>query len=156
MNEAGFALSPLALRFEQFIASHRRAARAGPLEDAERLRKAGPRGAFGHIALGPQRRDFLGHCDVDELVEGHALCLGEFASLIEKRRLKSQRKIALPHGLFSNRLTVSPGDKTRIPKRSADRPKSRLLNVTIASAWPLTATSSTMSSSTSGKVGRQR
>jgi hypothetical protein len=68
--------------------------------------------------------------------------------------LKPQRKITLPHDIPPNRSIAAPGNKTSIPNRSVAGRKFRRLNVTIASAWPFTATSSTMSSSASCNEGR--
>jgi hypothetical protein len=57
---------------------------------------------------------FSAHRHVDELVERHTLSLSHLAGLVEKRRLKPQREIALPHDLFSSWFTVSAEDSTSI------------------------------------------
>src|SRR5271170_5391057 len=85
------------------------------LEDPKRLGNVGASSALRNVALGAQGRHLLRHGHIDELVEGQALGLGKPTRFVEKRRLKPQRKIALPHELFSNRIAPSPGDKTATP-----------------------------------------
>ena len=53
-------------------------------------------------------------------------------------------------------LRTSPGPTTSMPNAAGTRPKSALLNVTIASARPFTAASRTISSAGSRNRGRQR
>src|SRR5262249_56025338 len=98
----------------------------------------------------------LGYRDVDELVEGDALGFGGLACLLQQRRLQPQCEIALPHAFASQAVIASAGVHTPTPKRVAPESKCFRLNVTIHSARPFTAVSSTMSSSGSCNVGRHR
>src|SRR5207248_4594475 len=125
-------------------------------ENAERLGDVGARRPFGEIARSAERRQLLGDCNVDQLVERNAFRLGQLARLFEQGGLQPQREIALSHLPFSNRLNASPGNRGTIPNSLSVSAKSRRLNVTIQSARPFTAVSNTMSSLIYGSNGRQR
>lgn len=94
------------------VALCRRIADTRAFEDAECFRDAGASGAGGEVFLGAQYRKLLGHRDVDKLVECHALRPPD--GLVEKRRLKPQRKIAPLHDLFSGRLMAPVGGSCKL------------------------------------------
>jgi hypothetical protein len=81
---------------------------AGALEDGERLWNVGAGGTIREVFLRTQGRQLLGYCHIDELVERHTLGLGHPAGLVEKRGLKPQRKVALPHDVFSSCSIIRP------------------------------------------------
>jgi hypothetical protein len=56
----------------QFVAGRRRVSATRALQESLRLRHIAPCSAPTEILFGPQGRYFLGHRDVDELVECHA------------------------------------------------------------------------------------
>jgi hypothetical protein len=58
----------------------------------------GPRGTLTEVHFGPQGREFLGDCDIDELIERRVFRFGNTAQFLQERRLKTKRKIALSHG----------------------------------------------------------
>src|SRR5262249_40525854 len=65
-----------------------RIADARAFEYFKRFRDAVPACARCEIFFRAQRGQFLGHRDVDELVQCHALCFGHLTGLVKKRRLK--------------------------------------------------------------------
>src|SRR5271166_4834053 len=94
------------------------------------------------------------HGDSDPLVQRHAVLLGQTLGGL----LNGQGKLQ-GIGSFTHRLTFfssSAGLRTEMPNRSPASTKSPALYVTKASAWPLTAASSTISSFGSRDWGRQR
>ena len=98
----------------QLVALQRRITDAGALEEGECLWQVGAAGTIREVFLRTQGRELLGYCHVDELVERHTLRLSQLAGLVEKRGLKPQRKVALPHDFFSSCFTLFAGDGTSI------------------------------------------
>src|SRR5258708_5938066 len=111
----------------QLVSLHRRIADTRSLQDTERLAHVATGRAFAEIILGPERRQLLRDCDVDELIERDALGFRQLAELVQQRRLKPKREIALPHDRPSRAFTASPGAHTTIPNRAPITPKSRWL-----------------------------
>src|ERR1035437_4781020 len=109
----------------QFIALSRRLANTGPLEDFQRLWDIRTRGSRGEVVRSPECREFLRHRHVDQLVKRYPFSYRELTRFFQERRLKSQRKITLPHDISPNRSIAAPGDKTSIPNRSVAGRKSR-------------------------------
>src|SRR2546425_4977108 len=95
----------------QPVALHWRIADARPFENAKRLWDIGAGRPLREVFLSAQGRKLLGHRHIDELVERYTLGLSHLASLVEQRRLKPKREVALPHD-FSSCFTVSAGDRT--------------------------------------------
>src|SRR6266852_6008363 len=95
------SLNPL-LGAAQLVALHWRIADARPFEDAKRLWDIGAGSGLREVFLRAQSRKLLGHRHIDELVERHTLGLSHLAGLVEQRRLKPKREVALPHDRFSS------------------------------------------------------
>ena len=68
-------------RSEEFIAVAGWLAR-GPLQELAGFGEARVRAAFAEKLLGAQGRNLFRHRQIDQLIEGHTLTLGGFASLL--------------------------------------------------------------------------
>ena len=81
----GFSARLLSLALpagRKFVAGKRRIALSGSRENAHRFGAIRTTGALEEIVLGAQRGDFLGNCDINELVQGYTFRFGCFSSLV--------------------------------------------------------------------------
>ena len=96
------------------------------------------------LTRGLDNTDLFRHCNSDPLVEGHTILFGEALRGLFDGQRKLQRIPSLAHCFTFP--SMSPGRTMGIPNRSPADRKSVTLYVTKASALPLIATSSTISS----------
>ena len=67
-------LAPASSRLgRELVSFERRLANTRALEDAQCFANISTLGAFSEVLFGTQRRDLLGHRDVNQLVDGDAL-----------------------------------------------------------------------------------
>src|SRR5262249_16253500 len=106
-----------------------------PIEERQGGTHIRPFGALAKKIGGAQRRELPGDGDIEELVEGCPLRLGQPLGFRLERCLQPQRIIRLRHPCLHERH-AGPGRSTLTPSRSAPA-KSRSLNVSSRSARPL-------------------
>jgi hypothetical protein len=88
----------LSRQFRHPIAGERSVADAEPIKNFQRFWNISPRSMLTEICFGPQGREFFGNGDVNELIERGILRLGDTTQFLQKRRLRTKRKIALSMG----------------------------------------------------------
>jgi hypothetical protein len=141
----------------EFVTFHRKVPLPGPVQDPQGFRPVGAANSFLKIFLRAQRGKLFRQRDINELIQGYAFRFRHLTRLLHQRRLQAQRKIISSHkfGLHVW-CSASLGKITAQSNSLLASLKSRWLKVTMASAFPLTAVSRTISSFASDSLGRQR
>src|SRR5690606_4932091 len=136
------------------VLRHRRHVRRSvqKLRQIAALRRAGA--GFQEVGGGLHRADLLRNRRDDPLIERYTVLLRQpRRRLLERLRQLQGVFVALGLRHVFSLLTISPGVATVTPSVEAGR-KSLTLCVTMASACPFSAASSTISSAASDKMGR--
>ena len=110
-------------RSDYFVAGHRRVSASGAFQKPLGLCDIAALASHAEVLFGPQGRQLLGHRDVDELIERHALGFGNAACLFQYGLLQTQCNVTSSHAFESPstlRLAASLESRTREQQRQGD------------------------------------